>query len=281
MMHGVMDEINSSQKYSVIRTHCRTGDPFTRYTAAFKLAHRLCQKKTVVITSSWVDELDSSLSTDPDRKDPDSLKRIVDWIILSRILDRVALRYGATYFLTQKSASTISTQFCDFCDRPDVSVIHRKMASFDDILLQERLLQATYPDSAFNPMTMNLSGNLSNSKFLLVGDQINPKFNHFEHWPFHDRSGSAFFITSVLNQLGVDETQLCWSNANAKDTQPLVRFMAERPEIISVALGHDAERGLIRIGIEPNYRIPHPSWVSRFNKRDEYADSIQSIIDQV
>ena len=45
-----------------------------------------------------------------------------------------------------------------------------------------------------------------------------------------------------------------------------------------IALGKEATKRLQSLGITPKFSIPHPSWAKRFNKRDEYLQSLSSIL---
>ena len=267
---------------TVIRTHNRKSfrdDPFLHFTAALRLASRLSKKKLVVITSSWVDVLTrilgvSSLAEFESSTPKYQSKVLNSWIIVSRILDRVALRYGALYFMTQGATELANAAFRGFSKRPGVLTYDRNITCLEDITLTLSITKCVQPTDLDS---MNLNGNLVDADYLLVGDKINPKFKHFNHWPFHDDSASAFFITSILQELGVSEDRVAWSNANhSQDADIIQKFLAQR-RVRVIALGRDATNGLNSMGIVPEFSIPHPSWAKRFNKRDEYLKSLSAI----
>ncbi len=268
---------------SVIRAHDKRSlneDPFLHYTAAFKLASKLSKKRLVVITSSWVDILGHILGASSiaelERSPKDHQTKVLNaWVIVSRILDRVSLRYGAMYFLSQGATELSDAAFRGFSDRPGVLTWDRRISSIQDITLTLSINQCVQP-SGFD--SMNLNGNIDDPEYLFVGDQINQKFKHFKHWPFHDDTASAFFITSILQELGVPENKIAWSNANHEnDSSVITRFLARRNARI-IALGKEATKRLQSLGITPEFSIPHPSWAKRFNKRDEYLQSLSAIL---
>jgi hypothetical protein len=267
---------------TVIRAHGRKSmysKPFVHFTAALRLASRLSKTKLVVVTSSWVDILSrvlgaSSIMEMGTSKHKYQTKMLNSWIVTSRILDRVALRYGALYFLTQGATELSDAAFRGFSKRPGVLTWDRNIASVEDIILTLSINRCVQPDGLDS---MNLNGNIADADYLLVGDQINPKFSHFNHWPFHDDSASAFFITSILQELGVPEEKIAWSNANhEKDSSVIKKFLGRRNAQV-IALGREATKGLQSLGITPEFSIPHPSWAKRFNKRDEYLQSLSAI----
>lgn len=268
---------------SIIRAHDKRSlneDPFLHFTAAFKLASKLSKKKLVVITSSWVDVLSHILGassvTELERNNKNHQAKVLNaWIIVSRILDRVALRHGALYFLSQGATELSDAAFRGFSNRPDVLTWDRRVTSVKDVTLTLSMNKCVQPEG-FD--SMNLSGNIADPKYFFVGDQINQKFKNFKHWPFHDDSASAFFITSILQELGVPEENLAWSNANHEnDSSVIPRFLENRGARV-IALGKEATKRLQSLGITPEFSIPHPSWAKRFNKRDEYLQSLSAIL---
>jgi hypothetical protein len=256
---------------SIIRAHDKRSlneDPFLHFTAAFKLASKLSKKKLVVITSSWVDVLSHILGassvTELERNNKNHQAKVLNaWIIVSRILDRVALRHGALYFLSQGATELSDAAFRGFSNRPDVLTWDRRVTSVKDVTLTLSMNKCVQPEG-FD--SMNLSGNIADPKYFFVGDQINQKFKNFKHWPFHDDSASAFFIN------------LAWSNANHEnDSSVIPRFLENRGARV-IALGKEATKRLQSLGITPEFSIPHPSWAKRFNKRDEYLQSLSAIL---
>jgi hypothetical protein len=269
---------------TVINAHnrkCSYTDPFLNFTASLRLASRLSKTKLVVVTSSWIDVLMRVLGVSSiaefNASSPKYQSKVLNaWIIVSRVLDRVALRYGALYFLSKDATDLANGAFRGFSKRPGVLTLDKNITCVEDILLTLSISQCVHPHELDS---MNLNGNISDADYLLVGDQINPKFKHFKHWPFHDDSASAFFITSVLQEVGVSEDKIAWANANHEDSAAIKKFLAHRNASV-IALGKEAIRGLNSMGIVPKFSIPHPSWAKRFNKRDEYLKSLSSIFQE-
>lgn len=267
---------------SIIRAHDKRSlndDPFLHYTAALKLASKLSKEKLVVITSSWVDVLSHILGassiTELESNNKNHQTKVLNaWIVVSRILDRVALRHGALYFLSQGATELSDAAFRGFSKRPDVLTCDRRITSVEDITLTLSINNCVQPKGLDS---MNLNGNIADPEYLFVGDQIQQKFKNFKQWPFHDDAASAFFITSILQELDVPEEKLAWSNANENDSSVITRFLEYRCARV-VALGKEATRRLKSLGITPEFSIPHPSWAKRFNKRDEYLQSLSAIL---
>lgn len=267
---------------TVIKAHGKKSfykNPFVHFTATLRLASRLSKKKLVVVTASWVDILTrilgaSSIEELSSSNKSHQTKLLNAWIVTSRILDRVALRYGALYFLTKGATELSEAAFRGFSKKPRVLTWDKNIGDIEDILLTLSINQCVQPKLE----SMNLNGNLADADYLLVGDQINPKFRHFNHWPFHDDTASAFFITSILQELGVPEDKIAWSNANhGSESSAISKFLDHARGAKVIALGKEAAKGLQSMGITPVFSIPHPSWAKRFNKRDEYLQSLSSI----
>ena len=255
--------------------------PFTHLTAALRLASRISKHKLVVITASWLDVFIervgiSSLDDISAETFKDATKEIHEWTVISRILDRVGLRYGVLHCCTENAAFVAEAAFSGFICHPNTFVADRRSGWVEMAIMALSFTRCVYPDHDRVLDSMNLNGNIADANYLLVGDCINPKFRHFNHWPFHDDTASAFFITSLLHFLDVPETELAWSNARDNDAEVIVQFIKHR-KINVIALGKAATRGLEAMGIVPLFSVPHPSWARRFNKRNEYLDSLTTI----
>jgi hypothetical protein len=254
--------------------------PFTHLTASLRLASRLSKKGLVVVTASWLDVLVEKIGVaclDDVNEDTfkDITKELHEWTVVSRILDRVGLRYGALHCCPERIAGLAEAAFSGFSSHPNTFLVAGQRWA-EMALLSLSFTRCVYPDQDRVLDSMNLNGNIADADYLLVGDKINPRFKHFNHWPFHDDAASAFFITSLLHLLDVPETRLAWSNARDHDAEVLVQFTKHR-KINIIALGKEAEKGLTAMGIVPTASIPHPSWARRFNKRNEYLDSLATI----
>lgn len=269
---------------SIIIAHGKrslTDRPFTHLTAALRLASRISKHRLVVVTASWLDVLTSKLGASgiediTEDTFKDVTKELHEWIVTSRILDRVGLRYGALHCCPEAVASIAEAAFSGFEAHPSTFLVNRRAQWADMAIVSLSFTRCVYPDQDRVLDSMNLNGNIADAEYLLVGDRINPKFRHFNHWPFHDDAASAFFITSLLHLLGIPETRLAWSNARGPDAEVLVQFTQHR-KLNVIALGKEATKGLVAMGITPMATVPHPSWARRFNKRNEYIDSLAII----
>lgn len=255
--------------------------PFIHLTASLRLASRVSKHKLVVITASWLDVLLSKLGASSiDHIDEhtfrDMTKELHEWIITSRILDRVGLRYGALHCCSPAVSHVAEAAFGGFILSPNTFITRSKYTWVEAAITTLPFTRCVYPDKDAILDSMNLNGNIADAEYLLVGDQINPRFKHFNHWPFHDDTASAFFITSLLHHLSVQESKLAWANARGADAGVLIPFTNYR-RLVVVALGKDAEKSLLAMGIKPSASIPHPSWARRFNKKHEYLDSLTTI----
>lgn len=255
--------------------------PFTHLTAALRLASRISKHRLVVVTASWLDVLvdrlgASSLDDIDEDTFKDTTKELHEWTVISRILDRVGLRYGALHCCPEDVSTVAEAAFGGFSSHQNTFLVDRRTRWPEMALLSLSFTRCVYPDQDRVLDSMNLNGNIAEAEYLLVGDKINPRFRHFNHWPFHDDAASAFFITSLLHLLDVPETRLAWSNARGPDAEVLVQFTQHRRFNV-IALGKEAAKGLESMGIVPTVSIPHPSWARRFNKRNEYLDSLATI----
>lgn len=128
--------------------------------------------------------------------------------------------------------------------------------------------------------SMNINGRVQ-GKWLLVGDVTNPRFESFDHWPWHDDKASARFIGSVLDDLQVSEFNLCWANANPRNADgrdDLALLLKERPSLTVIALGTNAVKGLAKIGVTPDSAIPHPAYALRFNQRKQFSHQLEKAL---
>jgi hypothetical protein len=273
-----------SKGATIINTHNKPSvaeSPFLHLTAALHMADKMCKDRLVVIPYSWVDVFlgimhTSQCTSELECPQETFVKALNAWVVKSRILDRLAIRLGAFYYITPYAESILNTVLQNFSARADTLTCGPDHVDVGTVYNSASIFRCLHPDED----ARNLNGNILDPSYLLVGDRINRVFKHLEHWPFHDDRASAFFLTSVLQHINVPETTLAWANANHEsDSQVIVRLL-ERCRVPVVALGNDAKAGLSKLGIRPDFHIPHPSWARRFNKRNEYILSVTDIFKQ-
>ena len=267
-----------SRGAKIIRLHHKQSfvrDAFTCITASLKRAATLGQDSVVVVSASWLDKLidivgEAYLAADAAPQN--TTKQLHNWLVLSRIIDRVALRYGAFYCVSPKAGELADVAFPGFSTRV-TTVIAKGPSWIDDAWTQMSFTQCLHP----NIQSINVNGNIAEADFLLVGDRINPRFAHFEHWPWYDCAASAFFITSQLHHLGISESRLAWTNAHHPTDAHVHREIVKHKRMDIVALGREAEKTLKAQGIVPKFSVPHPSWASRFGKQHDYREILSSV----
>lgn len=249
-------------------------NPFTCYTASIKQAVKQADdgKKLVVISSCWIDDLVLFLQSP---LDDDQLRLYTSWLINSRVLDRVAMRYGLIYCVNSYVATRLIAPFPDFLGRPDVNVSIRDLTVLKN---QQELVRSVYPQVA-KSSSMNLNGSLGDAKFLVVGEKIRPYFRHFDHWPWHHNQDSAFYFTSILHRFGLSERLFCWANACHPDVDVIDRLVNERPSLSIISLGHKASEVLKDRGHTISLQAYHPSFVVRFAKQKQYEQQLRTFFD--
>lgn len=282
-MEGLVDNFRSKGA-TIINTHRKSGlseSPFLYLTAALHMADRMCKDRTVVITYSWADVLldimhTAQCTSEAECSQETFIKALNAWVVKSRILDRLAIRLGAFYYITPHVESVLDTVFQNFSKRPDTLTSGPDHIDVDSVYTTASMFRCLHPEES----ARNLNGNIQDPSYLFVGDRVNRVFKHLEHWPFHDDKASAFFMTSVLQHINVPETCLAWANSNHEsDSQSILRLL-DRRKIPVIALGIDAKTGLAQLGVKPDFHVPHPSWARRFNKRNEYILSVADIFKQ-
>lgn len=127
--------------------------------------------------------------------------------------------------------------------------------------------------------SFNLSGNLSNTSILLVGDELSPSLPDGEDdFPFMSPSGSSGYLAKVLHKLGVDESYLCVCNSSGfrrkdNDFSSLVAATTNARRVI--ALGRAAEARLQQHGLPMHAVVRHPQHARRFSHYNEsYTDEL-------
>tara|TARA_A100000172_G_scaffold81078_1_gene72825 strand:+ start:745 stop:1743 length:999 start_codon:yes stop_codon:yes gene_type:complete len=123
----------------------------------------------------------------------------------------------------------------------------------------------------------NFLGHRKFANYLLVGEQVNPKFRDVK-WPFFEYGNSSLFLTSTLHDLWVKEDSLAFTNirdANGNVDTEFIRLCSE--DKIIIALGSEAKNIMKRRGFTCDYHIKHPSWYKRFNS-SEFKEDLEDII---
>lgn len=140
-------------------------------------------------------------------------------------------------------------------------------------LFIERIAAAavTWREAQFQPALQynnwNLLGHMEKAEYLIVGEQVNPKFRRL-FWPFYDYGNSSLLLTQALHKLNLDESRFMWANALNHDgtKNTLIHTLLEQKPLKVITLGAIARKLL------ENERVfaalPHPAWVKRFGRVD-------------
>jgi len=111
----------------------------------------------------------------------------------------------------------------------------------------------------------NVAGHLDGAKYLIVGEQVNPKSREL-FWPFYEHKNSSLYLTECLHEAGIDEHKLMWCNAFDHDGKfnKHIGYLAEALKVVTLG-GHAAD-AVTEHGIAIHKELPHPSYVKRFKK---------------
>lgn len=141
-------------------------------------------------------------------------------------------------------------------------------------------VQERQPAWVYNPDETNLAGAVTvQTKYVLVGDQTNPRKLKHKPWPMFDAGSSSYFLCEALDEADIPETDICVVNGCVHNPHkiPFISTMAN--VLVSVhglkpiAMGNrasDAIRGA-------HYVIRHPSYAKRFNVRN-YSDTLKGAL---
>ena len=122
----------------------------------------------------------------------------------------------------------------------------------------------------------NVLGHIESARFLIVGDEANPKMNHI-FWPFHDYGHSSLFLARTLHNINFREEDAMWTNVNHSDhADAHIRAILEMKPLRVVALGKNAEAGLKKIGVNDFVTVRHPQAAMRFSSLSDvsYKDEL-------
>lgn len=131
---------------------------------------------------------------------------------------------------------------------------------------------------ALDPANRNLVGHADLAYVLFVGDQINPVYRRFRHWPFHANSGCTVYLAQCLERIQFNEMRGMWTNINCAE-QHVQKLLAFKPDLHVIALGKEAASGLKRAGVKVGSELPHPQFASRFLRhRTDYAEDLRKAL---
>lgn len=150
-----------------------------------------------------------------------------------------------------------------------IEIEGQELPTFTQLVLDKvRALRAAQYQPALNTGDHNITGHFLRAKYLIIGDQSNPKnfHSHFQvFWPFYEYANSSLFLAKVCSSIGLREENVMWTNAlNPEGTQsPHVLQLIQRG-IIPIALGKRALTICNKQKLKV-FSLPHPQYAQRFN----------------
>lgn len=110
-----------------------------------------------------------------------------------------------------------------------------------------------------------LIGSLTEKTTLLIGDRLNEK-KGFIPWAFFHNTSSSLYLVKSLHKLGVDESRIAIVNVNDLDNEGIELLRTIVPKMRRVvALGKEAEKGLLKAHIHYDAAVTHPQHSNRFH----------------
>jgi thymidylate kinase len=134
-----------------------------------------------------------------------------------------------------------------------------------------------YP-KALDPSDYSILGHAYDAKYVIMGEQVN-KTNEFV-WPFYEYRSSSLFLAECLAEIKAPETQIMWTNTRDADGtfNKHLNYLLVEKRLLPIVLGDRAARDVRGWwGIKDAINLPHPQWVKRFNRREEFLASLQRI----
>ena len=132
-------------------------------------------------------------------------------------------------------------------------------------------------EPALHLHTKNFAGHLHEAHIIFVGDKANSKLRAVS-WPFYDFGNCSEFFASVLHDLVFDETQAIYINAHDGNGPLYVNdCLRAKPYMKVICLGNQAFETMSAF-TRKAYKVMHPSYAKRFNKRSEFTLELEEII---
>jgi len=113
----------------------------------------------------------------------------------------------------------------------------------------------------------NVLGNTENLKYLIVGEQVNPKFREL-YWPFYEYKNSSLYLTQCLQAAEIPEEGIMWCNAYNHDESinTNIEQIVDQYDPHVITLGGHAADAVANLGVITHKELPHPSYAKRFGK---------------
>jgi thymidylate kinase len=142
-------------------------------------------------------------------------------------------------------------------------------------VLESRWMKQYEP--ALHLHTQNFAGHLHEANIIFVGDKANSKMRAVK-WPFYDFGNCSKFFAGCLHDLVFDETKAVYVNAHDGNGPLYVNdCLRAKPYMKVICLGNDAYDTMSSF-TRRAYKVMHPSFAKRFNKRKEFMIELQGAI---
>jgi thymidylate kinase len=177
---------------------------------------------------------------------------------------------------------------CASSDRFDhvsytIEVEGKNLASFCVALLDRlRIHRLTQYQPALLAVEQNILGHRADAKYLLVGEQVNQCGDTYA-WPFVKDGNCSAWLTNVLIELNIDESQLMWTNVFDEhgDVAPHVGNLIGDLPLRPIAFGQIAKMRLQRLKAPAYFSMMHPSYAKRFDKKAEFMAQLTTAFEEV
>ena len=113
----------------------------------------------------------------------------------------------------------------------------------------------------------NILGNTDMLKYLIVGEQVNPKFREL-YWPFYEYKNSSLYLTQCMQAAEIPEEGIMWCNAFNHDdsVNENIEKIVDQYDPKVITLGGHAADAVAKLGVITHKELPHPSYAKRFKK---------------
>jgi thymidylate kinase len=286
------------------------------HTAALHRAIKLAEEKLVVIDRLWMSEAIYAAVYRNGSPWP-QMGRIIDRVVLKHcgiyVMCDLPQDHGAKFAELKQQRSEMYDDVTDvglrfkeliwghrrvptkenyvdqisvkgMCERDDCLIYNmdvegKDMAKFAEMVEDVMLTRQVYQWApALAAREHNFAGYAKSAKYMFVGDVTNPKMRAV-NWPFYDFGHSSKFLAETLHELGFDETQGIYVNANGPNGGLNIREIMNEFDVRPIVFGNSAMDTMHYIRRAQSARAcMHPAYAMRFNKQDEFKQQLRSFL---
>lgn len=187
----------------------------------------------------------------------------------------VHAHYGKTLIVPEPTPYPFSNAFRRMLERLSLGYCVRVRGTLDEL----KASKADHDSAAIRAIDHGALGTLSADSILLVGDRPGPGWRQPRrpNWPFISslNTGCSVWLTDQLEQAGVPESALCWTNAyNGDGTPRPAEWVLDTGFRMVVALGRHAatwcENNAIAEWSGGFQQVHHPQYWKRVHANKTY-----------